>query len=132
MQSLNCCKEKQLPSQIGNLPLTSTTQSVDQNMSQKRIENSGNDKEKLRKAAQDFESIFLDLVLKSMRSTVEKSGYMDGGNAEEIYRSLLDSEYAKIMAATNTTGLSDAIVKQFDKSIKPQKVIESYLSNKIE
>ena len=84
----------------------------------------------LAKAAQDFESLFLDMVLKSMRETVQKSGFMDGGNSEEIYRSLLDSEYAKIMAANNGTGLSESIVKQFAKkvgqSVDPKQVIANY------
>lgn len=73
---------------------------------------SANNLEKLENAASQFESLFMDLMLQSMRKTVQKSGFMDGGHAEELYRSLLDSEYAKIMAQTNMTGLSQKIVEQ--------------------
>lgn len=66
----------------------------------------------LRKSAEDFESIFLDLMLKSMRNTVIKSDFMDGGHAEEMYRSMLDGEYAKILAAQRHTGIADNIEKQ--------------------
>jgi flagellar protein FlgJ len=75
----------------------------------------GGKKTQLEKAAQDFESVFLNLVFQSMRSTVEKSGYVDGGNGEDIYRSLLDQEYAKTMSSQSMTGLSQAIVKQWEK-----------------
>ena len=66
----------------------------------------------LRKSAEDFEAIFLEIVLKSMRESVQKSGLVDGGNAEDIYRSMLDSEYAKTLAAQRNTGLSASIESQ--------------------
>lgn len=67
------------------------------------------DREDIRKVAEDFESLFLNIVLKSMRETVQKSGLLDGGNAEDIYRSMLDDEYAKMMAAQRHTGIADNI-----------------------
>jgi peptidoglycan hydrolase FlgJ len=63
----------------------------------------------IKKVAEEFESLFLGLVLKSMRDTVQKSGLIDGGNAEDIYRSMLDTEYTKIMAEQRTTGIADSI-----------------------
>ena len=70
---------------------------------------SDRDRATTKKAAEDFESLFLNIVLKSMRDTVQKSGLIDGGNAEDIYRSMLDDEYSKIMAAQRHTGLADNI-----------------------
>jgi len=64
---------------------------------------------KIRELSNDFESIFLEIVLKSMRDTVPKDGLMSGGNAEDIYRSMLDSEYAKNMAQQRVTGIADQI-----------------------
>ena len=32
----------------------------------------------------------MEIVLRSMRKTINKSKFIDGGNAEEIYRSMLD------------------------------------------
>ncbi len=68
--------------------------------------------EELKKVARDFESLFMDIVLKAMRQSVVKSGLIDGGNAEEIYQGMLDSEYSKIMAEQGTTGLAQMIEKQ--------------------
>lgn len=68
-----------------------------------------NTEAEIKKVAEEFESLFLGLVLKSMRDTVQKSGLIDGGNAEDIYRSMLDTEYTKIMAEQRTTGIADNI-----------------------
>ena len=67
------------------------------------------DASKIRKLAEDFESVFLETLVSAMRKTVDKSGLIDGGNAEDIYRSMLDSEYSKLMAAQRSTGLATAI-----------------------
>lgn len=67
------------------------------------------DRAQIKQLSEDFEAIFLGLVLKSMRDSVQKSGLIDGGNAENIYRSMLDDEYAKQMAAQHHTGLADQI-----------------------
>lgn len=72
--------------------------------------------EQLKQASQDFEAIFLETVLKSMRQSVMKSGLMDGGHAEDLYRSMLDSEYAKSMSGLDQTGLSQMIYQQLIKT----------------
>ena len=61
--------------------------------------------------SEEFESVFLNLVFKSMRDSVHSGGLVDGGNAEEIYRSMLDSEYSRQMATQRQTGLANAIEK---------------------
>lgn len=66
-------------------------------------------REKIRDLSQQFESIFLNLMLTAMRKSVPKSELMDGGNGEEIFRSMLDQEYAKSMAQRDMTGLARAI-----------------------
>ncbi len=63
----------------------------------------------IKKISDEFESMFLNLVMKSMRDTVQKSGLVDGGNAEDIYKSLLDDEYTKMMAQQRSTGIADNI-----------------------
>lgn len=67
---------------------------------------------KVGKLSNDFESMFIEQMLKGMRTSIQKSGLIDGGNAEEIYTSMLDSEYAKSMAAQRSTGLADMIERQ--------------------
>jgi flagellar protein FlgJ len=76
-----------------------------------RAEQSG-DRKKISDLSKDFEAVFLEIVLKSMRNSIDKSGLVDGGNAEDIYSSMLDGEYAKTMAQTGSGGLSEAIEQQ--------------------
>ena len=70
------------------------------------------DRERLRQAARDFESVFMEIVLRSMRKTVPKSELMNGGNAEDIYRSMLDSEYAKSYSQGGNSGLAESIERE--------------------
>ena len=67
------------------------------------------DIEEVKKLSKEFESIFMEIVLKSMRDSVEKSKFIDGGNGEQIFQSMLDTEYAKNLANQNMTGLSTSI-----------------------
>lgn len=57
----------------------------------------------------EFESIFVNMMLKAMRGTVEKSGLIDGGQAEDIFSDMLYDEYAKDMSKTAGFGLADAV-----------------------
>lgn len=72
---------------------------------------------KVKKLASEFEAMFMEQMLKGMRTSVQKSGLIDGGNAEEIYTSMLDSEYAKNMAAQRATGLADMVERQLLESM---------------
>lgn len=47
-----------------------------------------------KKVSQDFEALFVGMMMKSMRSTVGKDTLTGGGHGEDVYRSLLDQEYA--------------------------------------
>lgn len=68
---------------------------------------------KIRKAAKEFEGIFMDIVMKSMRSTVQGTDVFGSNEREKFFQTMLDSEYSKISSAKNGLGLADAIVKQF-------------------
>jgi flagellar protein FlgJ len=69
------------------------------------------EKAQIKALSSEFESLFLGLVLKAMRDTVPKNDIVDGGNAEDIYKSMLDTEYTKVMAAQRNTGIGDNIEK---------------------
>ena len=68
----------------------------------------------LRKAAEQFESLFVNMLMKNMRSTVMKSDLIDDGGGIETYRSLLDEEMSKTVAAgPNGMGIADMIIQRF-------------------
>jgi Rod binding domain-containing protein len=76
---------------------------------------------KLYKAAQDFEAIFVKQMLNSMRKTVDKSGFVDGGMAEEIFEDMLYDEYAAKMTRVAGFGLADQIYLQLARDSAPGK-----------
>ena len=70
----------------------------------------------LYKVCLDFEAIFIKQMLNSMRKTVEKSGLLDGGMAEDLFEDMLYDEYAKKMAQSANFGLAAMIYNQLQPS----------------
>lgn len=72
--------------------------------------------DKVRKSAQkvarEFEAMFAGFMVKSMRETVGKDSLTGGGRGEEIFRSMLDQEYAQAIAAQGTLGIAKNIENQ--------------------
>jgi peptidoglycan hydrolase FlgJ len=62
------------------------------------------------KAAQGFETMFLNYMMKVMRQTVPKNEMDLENPATEIYRGMLDSEYAEKAVRAGGVGLADQIV----------------------
>jgi flagellar protein FlgJ len=70
----------------------------------------------IKKAAQQFEALFMQMVLKSMREATPKSGMLDS-SANEMYTGMLDQQIAGKIAASGT-GLANMIAKQLTRHIK--------------
>ena len=66
----------------------------------------------IKKVAQDFEAMYLSLMLKSMRQTVAEDKVTGGGKAEETYRFLLDQEYTNAAAKRGGVGIAKMIEKE--------------------
>ena len=69
---------------------------------------------KLKDACRDMESLFLTYLLKELRKTISKSGFISGGKAEEIFTSMLDAELSKKMSDAGGIGLSSLLFRQLD------------------
>jgi peptidoglycan hydrolase FlgJ len=76
----------------------------------------GNDPAKAKKVAQEFEAMFVGMMLKSMRDTVGKDKLTGGGHGEETFRSLLDQEYATAAAKGGGVGLAAMIEKELTRN----------------
>lgn len=85
-----------------------------------RVSSSASEKsqnQKLRESAEAFESVFLFQMLKQVRSTIHKDGFLDGGLAEETFTGMLDEEYAKVMASSSSAGIADLLYQQLSRRI---------------
>jgi flagellar protein FlgJ len=85
--------------------------------------------EKLKRAARDdprtavkqvatqFEALFMQMVLKSMREASPKSGLFDSSE-QDMYTGMLDQQLSQ-QVATGGTGLSDVIARQLSRNLPP-------------
>jgi flagellar protein FlgJ len=62
---------------------------------------------KLYEQCQELESFLVKNLLNSMRATVQKSGFMDGGFAGGMYEDMLYDEYAKDFTKSANFGFAD-------------------------
>lgn len=70
------------------------------------------DDAKLREAANDFEAIFIQQMLKTMRKTSFESDLLPKSEGEKVFQSLLDEQYALLSAKSGSLGLSEMIYQQ--------------------
>ncbi|MBF0284386.1 MAG: rod-binding protein [Magnetococcales bacterium] len=68
----------------------------------------------MKKALGDFESIFLQQMLSTMRQTVPETGIMgQKSQGEKIFRDMMDSEYAKLLSKReNGQGIKEMMYRQ--------------------
>lgn len=76
------------------------------------------DTSKLREASDALEAVFLNMMLKSMRSSIgETEGMFEKSESEKTFEGMLDEEYANKMSKAGGIGISDMIFDQFQKSL---------------
>lgn len=80
------------------------------------------DPQALKAAAQQFEAVFLQMVLKSMRAATPQTGPFDSDQTR-FYQELLDSQLAQVMAGKGGTGLAAVIERQLSRADAAQALI---------
>jgi Rod binding domain-containing protein len=78
-----------------------------------RAEARQNDKAAVRETAQQFEAMFLQMMMKSMREAVEKDEE-NSTSGQDTFESMFDREVAHKMAQRNTLGVADMLVRQHE------------------
>lgn len=76
-------------------------------------------RKKLFNASVEFESVFVKLMLSQMKKSVEKSGLLHGGHAEEIFEDMLYDEYAREMSKNSSLGLAEQIYASLSQNLPP-------------
>jgi flagellar protein FlgJ len=72
------------------------------------------DPKALKEAAKQFEAVFLQMVLKSMRAATLQTGMIDSDQTR-FYQELLDSQLAQAMSAKGGVGLAGVIERQLSR-----------------
>lgn len=68
--------------------------------------------DELRRAAEEFEAVFLSEMLSPMFEGLETDGLGGGGMGEEIFRPMLVERYAEAISRAGGVGIADSIVRE--------------------
>ncbi len=66
----------------------------------------------IRKAAEEFEAVFVAQMLAPMFETIESDTMFGGGPGEDIYRSMMVEEYGKAIARSGGVGIADSVARE--------------------
>lgn len=70
------------------------------------------EKEKLKEASRDFEAMFLQEVFKAMDKATARSGLVDGGQGEAMFKDMLLYERARVASRAESFGLASTMYRQ--------------------
>ena len=85
-------------------------------------ENPALDKElkRLKKATEDFEQIFVNMMLKEMHKNLGESALLDGGDYQKMFKDMLIDERAKELSKNGQFGLAEQMYNQMKDLIAAQ------------
>ena len=69
-------------------------------------------RQQAKKVSQEFEGLFIGMMMKSMRATVGANPINDGGHGEDVYRSMLDQQYVDAAIKRGGFGLAKQIEQE--------------------
>ena len=81
------------------------------------IKTDSQDKEKLKEVCKQFESIFLNYMLKSMRATVPDGGLFKKGVAYDIIVSMHDQALAEELSLKGGIGIAQQLYEELSKYV---------------
>ncbi len=86
-----------------------------QSLGQLRLQAKQTPDQALKAAAQQFESVFMSMMLKSMREATPQDGAMDSDQTR-MFTGMLDQQLSQSMASGRGVGLADMLVKQLGRT----------------
>ena len=79
-----------------------------------------NKETRLRQACADFEALMLQQMMRMARESMPKSGLLDGGFAEDMFRSVQEEELSKNMSQGRGMGFGELLYRQISQQINPK------------
>jgi len=101
---------------IGGADLSSKVALDVQGVSQLKVDAKRCSPEALRAAAQQFEAVFMNMLMKSMREATPQDGMFDSDQTR-MYTSMLDQQLTQRMASRGV-GLADVMVRQLSATLQ--------------
>lgn len=91
--------------------------SRNQRLKMPAIKNESPNKQELKEACQQFESIFLNYMMKSMRATVPDGGLFEKGMTFDIIQSMHDEALTEEISQNGGIGLAQQLYEQLSKYV---------------
>jgi flagellar protein FlgJ len=86
-------------------------------LNQLKVDSAQNSPEAIKAAAQQFEAVFMNMLMKSMRDATPQEGMFDNEQTR-MYTSMLDQQLTQRLASRGI-GLADAMVGQLSRATQP-------------
>ena len=106
-----------MENKILNISKYNFEKTLDQNL---KLQTNDNKLDELKKVANQFESIFVNQVLKQARQGKIAEGILNS-EAEETFNSLIDQEYSKVLSEKSNFGIAEALYDQFKKHVREKR-----------
>lgn len=91
-------------------------------MIRKRLQHGDQREKKLRESCADFEALFWNDLMKSMRKTLDQDNRGVDGNQKEIFQSMFDQELARqISRSDKSLGLADTFYRRLSETAYTEK-----------
>ncbi|MEQ8388336.1 MAG: rod-binding protein [Alphaproteobacteria bacterium] len=84
----------------------------DRNSPESIVRRATQTKSDARQAAEEFESVFLSKMLDQMFAGIKTDGLFGSGPSGDIYRSMLNQEYGKVISTTGGIGIADQVERE--------------------
>jgi len=107
---------------IGGADLTSRFTLDAQGLNQLRLDAKQSSPEALKQAAQQFEAVFMNMLMKSMREATPQDGMFDSEQTR-MYTSMLDQQLTQRMASRGI-GLAEVMVRQLSVAVSMPPAVE--------
>lgn len=113
-------------SEVSNQTMQNQSMNVRDAMEQERMkalkEKMFSDEE-IERVAKEYEEVAINKMLQQMNEGIKPDPIFGGGHAEEIYRDMLITQHAKIIAETGGIGIAESIkkdMKRMNNGNKPE------------
>jgi Rod binding domain-containing protein len=83
--------------------------------SKNSLKNGSKSEYEIQKAAQDFEAVMLNMLIKAMWKTIPKSDLFEKDNATQIYEGLMHTSLSEEMAKNGGMGIAKALYQQLSR-----------------
>jgi peptidoglycan hydrolase FlgJ len=86
--------------------------------SKNSLKNGPKSQHEIQKAAQDFEAVMLNMLIKAMWKTIPESDLFEKDNSTQIYEGLMHSSLSEEMARNGGMGIAKVLYQQLSKEQK--------------